>query len=201
MANDTISQIKIGNTTYDICDAETKRNSGYAIEWKRVFDDAYDSSHYKTVDANTSVSLGYLFSGITEGSILGDNDQFTVDDFEYINSVSWPYMSNYPCFYQITLHTISTANNYSYRIVLQTDSEIMMIHTAYIKQTSDTVSVFSGFIPYNPSIYEIFVSSDTKLSKVWGNASLLIYKTALKYPFTSVNFDPVQTAEEQNPME
>ena len=196
MANDTISQIKIAGTTYDICDVETKRNSGYAILWKQGFHSAYSAEQYVTVNANSVASLGYLFDGDIQGCILGSSDSQTVSSFENINSMPWPYMNYYPCFYQIMLHTISTADNYAYKIELQNNSQTEVIHSTYIKKSTDTVSVFSGFIPYGPAGYEVLINPETKLSKVWGSCSLLIYKTALEYPFINFGLNPVHMAEE-----
>lgn len=184
MANNTISQITVSGTTFDICDVEARRNSGYAYIWKEGLSEAPAGSQYKTVNANTSVSLGSLCSLEPTGTLLSTNESF-ISSWENTNGIQWPHIEKYPCFYQIILHTVGTATNYSYNLELDGSSTVdTIIHRTYIKPTSDCVSTFTGFIYGHLLDYEVFINPDTQLSKVWGTVCLLIYKTELYYPFT-----------------
>lgn len=157
MANDTISQIKIADTTYDICDAKT-RNSLQNLVYYYDKMTILSSSSAMSVNQNQETSIGYLMVEDPTGTEWG----------KYITC---------PAIYHLLIHSTGAAR--FQRLVLKTslDESVYHVTNNYINQTYDVISSMSGVLSFGVSSYRLYINSTAALTNVYGNISWIAFKT------------------------
>lgn len=192
MANETISQITIANTTYDICDADARTNSGFGCAWKIGFQSCWDSSHAISVAANQLTNLGsfYDYPG-TDGN---NSCLYALGPNTLSGDNHWAHLYRYPLFFQLMIHSKSTTSSRTLYVEVGGDSPIVQ-HFHINNGTGDTVQSMYGFLPPwesdgddYPVNATVKIKSSAPLTNVYGNFSLLVYKTNLKYNISTTSF-------------
>ena len=191
MANETISQITIENTTYDICDVDARTNSGFGYAWKTGFQFCRDSSHAISVAANQLVNLGSLC--VYPGEDEETNYLYALRPNILTNDDHWAYLYRYPLFFQLMIHSKSTTSSRTLYIEVGNDSPV--VQNFYITGTGDIVQSMCGFLPPwekngddYPANAMVKIRSTAPLTNVYGNSSLLVYKTNLIYNISTTSF-------------
>ena len=157
MANDTISQLKIGNTTYDICDI-TARNASHTLIYSYDKMLIRDGDHAISVTANQDTKIGYFMEDDPTGA-------------------DWEEFQTCPTIYHTLVH--STGATRFQRLIAKENSDNSVYHVScdYINQTYDVVSSMSGVLSKGIAGYSLYINSAVNLTNVYANISWIAFKT------------------------